>query len=87
MAKILIDTGFDVEVIEMNLLSRESIQKMIAFAQNFGEIKFMVNGAGLSPSQASIKDILTVDLYGTAILLEEVGHVIAQGGVGVTISS
>ena len=47
----------------------------------------LVNAAGLSPSQASIETILKVDLYGTAVLLEEVGKVIRKGGVGVTISS
>ena len=47
----------------------------------------LVNAAGVSPSQAPIKAILKVDLYGTAVLLEEVGKVIAPGGVGVTISS
>ena len=47
----------------------------------------LVNAAGVSPSQAPIEAILKVDLYGTAVLLEEVGKVIAQGGVGVTISS
>ena len=36
----------------------------------------------------TVKDgILKVDLYGTAVLLEEVGKVIAEGGCGVTISS
>ena len=47
----------------------------------------MINSAGVSPSQASIETILKVDLYGTAVLLEEVGKVIKEGGVGVTISS
>jgi NAD(P)-dependent dehydrogenase (short-subunit alcohol dehydrogenase family) len=60
---------------------------MIAKAQEFGEIKYLVNGAGVSPSQAPIEAILKVDLYGTAVLLEEVGKVIAKGGCGVTISS
>lgn len=47
----------------------------------------LVNAAGVSPSQAPIEAILKVDLYGTAVLLEEVGRVIAPGGVGVTISN
>lgn len=47
----------------------------------------LVNAAGVSPSQASMETILKVDLYGTAVLLEEVGKVIKEGGVGVTISS
>lgn len=55
--------------------------------QRYGEIKMLVNAAGVSPSQAPIEAILKVDLYGTAVLLEEVGRVIAPGGVGVTISS
>lgn len=79
--------GFDVEPVEMDLSSRESIQALIAKALEYGEIKMLVNGAGVSPSQAPVEAILKVDLYGTAVLLEEVGKVIAEGGVGVTISS
>lgn len=87
IAKIMNQAGFDVEPMEMDLSSREDIRPMIAKAQSYGEIKALVNGAGVSPSQAPIELILKVDLYGTAILLEEVGKVIAEGGVGVTISS
>ena len=87
IAKVMTDAGFDVEPFEMDLSSRESILAMIAKAQKFGEIKYLVNGAGVSPSQAPIEAILKVDLYGTAVLLEEVGKVIANGGCGVTISS
>ena len=47
----------------------------------------LVNAAGVSPSQAPVEAILRVDLYGTAVLLEETGKVIAPGGVGLTISS
>ena len=72
---------------EMDLGSRESILAMIAKAQRYGEIKYLVNGAGVSPSQAPIEAILKVDLYGTAVLLEEVGKVISAGSCGVTISS
>ena len=60
---------------------------MIEEAKKYGEISMLINGAGVSPSQASIETILKVDLYGTAVLLEEVGKVIKEGGVGVTISS
>ena len=87
IAKIMTDAGFDVEPFEMDLSSRASILAMIAKGQEFGEIKYLVNGAGVSPSQAPVEAILKVDLYGTAVLLEEVGKVIAKGGVGVTISS
>lgn len=87
IAKIMNDAGFDVEAMEMDLSSRESIKNLIAKAQSYGEIAMLVNAAGVSPSQAPIEAILKVDLYGTAVLLEEVGKVIKEGGVGVTISS
>lgn len=87
IAKIMNDAGFDVAPLEMDLSSRESIVNLIAEAREYGEISMLVNAAGVSPSQASIETILKVDLYGTAVLLEEVGKVIKEGGVGVTISS
>lgn len=87
IAKILNDAGFDATAREMDLSDRASIQALIAEAQGYGPITMLVNAAGVSPSQAPIEAILKVDLYGTAVLLEEVGKVIAPGGVGVTISS
>ena len=87
IAKIMNEAGFDVEPHEMDLSDRESILGMIARAQELGQITALINAAGVSPSQAPIEAILKVDLYGTAVLLEEVGKVIAPGGVGVTISS
>lgn len=87
IAKIMNDAGFDAVPFEMDLSSRESIRAMIAEGRKFGEIKYLVNGAGMSPSQASKEAILKVDLYGTAVLLEEVRKVIVSGGAGVTISS
>ena len=87
IATIMNQAGFDVEPMEMDLSQRESIKNIITKAQEYGKITMLVNGAGVSPSQASIEAILQVDLYGTAVLLEEVGKVIAEGGTGVTISS
>lgn len=81
------NAGFDAVPVEMDLSSRLSIKSLIETAHTYGEIAMLVNAAGVSPSQASIETILSVDLYGTAVLLEEVGHVIKPGGVGVTISS
>lgn len=86
IANIMNDAGYDVVPMEMDLSSRESIRRLIAEAKQFGDITMLVNAAGVSPSQALVEAILKVDLYGTAVLLEEVGKVIAPGGVGVTIS-
>ena len=86
-AKILVEAGFDAEAAETDISSRSSVLELIAKAQSFGQIKMLVNAAGVSPSQAPVETILKVDLYGTAVLLEEVGKVIANGGVGLTVSS
>lgn len=87
VAETLTNAGFDTVTVECDLSSRESILNLIAEAQKYGEIAHLINSAGVSPSQASIEDVLKVDLYGTAVLLEEVGKVIKEGGTGVTISS
>ena len=87
ISQIMNQAGFDTVAQEMDLSSRDSIRALIAEAQKYGPITMLVNAAGVSPSQAPIEAILKVDLYGTAVLLEEVGKVIVPGGVGVTISS
>ena len=86
-AKILEDAGFETSTIAVNLGSRDDILKLVEHAVSFGAVKNLINAAGVSPSQASVNDILRVDLYGTAVLLEEFGKVIAEGGSGVVISS
>ena len=87
VTKIMAEAGFDAVAVEADISSRKSILNMIAAAQKYGEIAMLINAAGVSPSQASVETILKVDLYGTAVLLEEVGKVIKAGGTAVTISS
>lgn len=72
IAEVMNGVGFDAEPVEMDLSSRESIRNLIAKAKEYGEIKMLVNGAGVSPSQAPVEAILKVDLYGTA---DEVANV------------
>ena len=84
VCKIMNEAGFDAVPMEMDLSSRADIKNMIAEGQKYGAIKMLINAAGVSPSQAPVEAILKVDLYGTAVLLEEVGKVIAPGGVGVS---
>lgn len=87
VSNIMKNTGFDTFAFQMDISSKKSILDFLIEAQKYGEISMLINSAGVSPSQASIEDILRVDLYGTAVLLEEVGKIIKKGGVGVTISS
>lgn len=87
VCNVMNEAGFDAVPVKMDLSSRESILNLIGEAGRYGEISMLVNAAGVSPSQASVETILKVDLYGTAVLLEEIGKVIGKGGVGITISS
>lgn len=87
MKKTLSEAGFSVETIKADLSLRESIKEVVNKAQSLGDIMGLVNAAGVSPSQASAEQVLKVDLYGTSVLLEEFGKVMAPGGSGIVISS
>ncbi|GAB2045888.1 SDR family oxidoreductase [Agathobaculum sp. TL06] len=87
VARTMNQAGFDCAAAELDLSSRDSILSFLEAAQARGPISGLINAAGVSPSQASVETILQVDLYGTAVLLEEAGKIIASGGAGVTISS
>lgn len=86
-AKTLENAGFECSVVKCDLGSKDDILNLVKFATSKGDIKHLVNAAGVSPSQAPVEDILRVDLYGTSVLLEEFGKVISDGGSGVIISS
>ena len=87
IAKIMSEAGYDVIPLKVDISSKPSIQELIKSAKQEGEIALFINAAGVSPSQANIEEILKIDLYGTALLLEEFGKVIKQGGAGVIIAS
>jgi NAD(P)-dependent dehydrogenase (short-subunit alcohol dehydrogenase family) len=86
-AKTLADAGFDVSTTQVDISSRESIQALLKTSTSHGSITRLVHAAGVSPSQTTPSTILKVDLYGTAVILEEFGNVIAAGGSGVVIAS
>ena len=86
-AKTLSDAGFNVGTTKVDVSSRTSVQALVKMATSLGEVSGVIHAAGVSPSQASPETILKVDLYGTALVLEEFGKVIARGGAGVVIAS
>jgi NAD(P)-dependent dehydrogenase (short-subunit alcohol dehydrogenase family) len=86
-AKIFADAGYDTSVTTVDISSREAVQTLVARATELGDVTGLVHAAGVSPSQAPPQTILQVDLYGTALVLEEFGAVIARGGSGVVIAS
>jgi len=86
-AKVLNDAGFDISTAVVDVSSRESVHALVERATSLGTVTGLIHAAGVSPSQASPATILRVDLYGTALVLEEFGKVMAEGGAGVVIAS
>jgi NAD(P)-dependent dehydrogenase (short-subunit alcohol dehydrogenase family) len=86
-AKTLSEAGFEVTTATVDVSSRASVEALVKKAGSLGEVFNLVHAAGVSPSQAAPETILKVDLYGTALVLEELGRVIGEGGSGVMIAS
>jgi NAD(P)-dependent dehydrogenase (short-subunit alcohol dehydrogenase family) len=86
-ATTLSEAGFNVDTATVDVSSRASVDALVAAATALGEVSGVIHTAGVSPSQASPETILKVDLYGTALVLEEFGNVIVRGGAGVVIAS
>lgn len=86
-AKTLGEAGFEVQTAQVDVSSRASVQALAGLAASLGAIKGVIHAAGVSPTQAAPETILQVDLYGTAVVLEEFGEVIAPGGSAVVIAS
>jgi NAD(P)-dependent dehydrogenase (short-subunit alcohol dehydrogenase family) len=86
-AKVLSDAGFEVSTAIVDVSSRTSVHALVETATAIGSVTGLIHAAGVSPSQASPTTILRVDLYGTALVLEEFGNVIARGGSGIVIAS
>lgn len=86
-ATVLSNAGFEVSTAVVDVSSREAIKSLAQKAATIGDVTGVIHAAGVSPSQASPKTILSVDLYGTAVVLEEFGKIIARGGSGIVIAS
>jgi NAD(P)-dependent dehydrogenase (short-subunit alcohol dehydrogenase family) len=86
-AEVMANAGYEVSVATVDVSSREAVHALVQTATGLGEVTGLIHAAGVSPSQAAPATILKVDLYGTALVLEEFGNVIARGGAGVVIAS
>jgi NAD(P)-dependent dehydrogenase (short-subunit alcohol dehydrogenase family) len=86
-AGVLGNAGYEVSIATVDVSSREAVHGLVEKATGLGDITGLIHAAGVSPTQASPATILKVDLYGTALVLEEFGNVIARGGAGVVIAS
>ena len=86
-AEVMRHAGFEVSTAIVDIASRGSVHALVETATDRGDVSGVIHAAGVSPSQASPAAILSVDLYGTALVLEEFGNVIGHGGAGVVIAS
>ena len=86
-AKVLSDAGFTVGTATVDVSKRASVEALVVAATALGDVTGVIHAAGVSPSQAPAATILAVDLYGTALVLETFGGVVAAGGAGVVIAS
>jgi len=86
-AEVMGNVGYEVSVAAVDASSREAVHALVQKATCLGDVTGLIHAAGVSPTQASPATILKVDLYGTALVLEEFGNVIARAGAGVVIAS
>src|SRR3954454_18724703 len=86
-AEVLGNAGYEVSAATVDASSREAVHALVETATGLGEVTGLIHAAGVSPTQAAPATILKVALYGTALVLEAFGNVMARGGAGVVIAS
>ena len=86
-AEVLANAGYEVSIPTVDASSRDAVHALVETATGLGDVTGLISAAGVSPTQVSPATILKVDLYGTALVLEEFGNIIARGGAGVVIAS
>ena len=86
-AEVMHDAGFQVSTAVVDVSSRKSVHALVETTTARSEVTRVIHAAGVSPGQAPPEVILSIDLYGTAVVLEEFGNVIAEDGAGVVIAS
>ena len=83
----LLDAGFRVSTATVDITDSQSVLTLAATAAAIGPVTGLVHAAGASPSMSRSEAIVRVDLYGTAVVLEAFGEVVAPGGAGLVIAS
>lgn len=79
--------GYDVHPRHVDVADRDSVERLAQAAAKAGTVTQVIHTAGLSPTQATAEAILSVDLYGAALVLSVFGTIIATEGAGVVIAS
>lgn len=87
VADAMTDDGFAVEAHLVDVTDPSSVTSLAETAARRGPVTAVVHTAGVSPTGASVKAILCVDLVGTAHVLDAFGAVVGPCGAGVVIAS
>ena len=67
--------------------SRESVRELAEFAASLGEVKNVINSAGLSPAMSDPETILRVNALGTVYINQEFSKVMKAGSVILDVAS
>lgn len=80
--------GYDAYAKACDTSNRESVKELVAFASSLGEIKNVINAAGVSPAMKGTQEsILRINALGTVYVNQEFSKVMSKGSVIVDISS
>ena len=85
--KELEDLGYEAYAKTCDTSKREQVRELAEFAASLGEIKNVINSAGLSPAMAEPEQLIRVNALGTVYINEEFSKLMKAGSVIVDISS
>lgn len=81
------ELGFEAYLKTCDTSKRESVKELVKFCTELGEIKNVINSAGLSPAMAKPETIVRVNALGTVYINQEFSKVMNPGSVIVDVSS
>lgn len=79
--------GFEAYAKTCDTSKRESVKALVSYAVSLGEVKTVINSAGLSPAMADPETIVRVNALGTVYMNEEFSKVMKKGSVIVDVAS
>ena len=80
--------GFEAYAKTCDTSDRESVKELVAYATSLGEVKNVINSAGVSPAMKGTQEgILRINALGTVYINQEFSKVMKPGSVIVDVSS
>ena len=80
--------GFEAHATTCDTSNRESVKELVSFCAKLGEIKNVINSAGVSPAmKGTPESILRINALGTVYINQEFSKVMNPGSVIVDVSS